>query len=128
MGFRRGLISAQIGFIIALIFILTLPTGIGLIVSFFFLGSYSATYALTDALMSSSAPTSLVGLALGVQTSLIGLGNTLGPVASGLLYERAPSLPLIASVLGLCVLILFTFLVPQPEREEVILKKPPIPS
>jgi predicted MFS family arabinose efflux permease len=120
LGFRRGLIGAQIAFIIALILILTLPTGIGLIIGFFFLGSFSATYALTDALMGSSAPTSFVGLALGVQTSLIGLGNTLGPVASGLLYDRAPNLPLIASALGLCVLILFTFLVPQPEKEEVL--------
>jgi MFS family permease len=120
LGFRRGLIGAQTAFIIGLILILTLPTGIGLVVGFFFLGSFSATYALTDALMSSSAPTSLVGLALGIQTSLIGLGNTLGPVASGLLYDRAPSLPLIVSALSLCVLILFTFLVPQPEKEEVL--------
>jgi MFS family permease len=108
--------------------ILALPSGIGLIVGFFFLGSFSATYALTDALMSSAAPTSLVGLALGVQTSLISLGNTLGPVASGLLYDRAPSLPLIVSALGLCILISFTFLVPQPEKEELLLKKPPNPS
>jgi MFS family permease len=128
IGFRRGLIGAQIGFIIAIILILALPSGIGLIVGFFFLGSFSATYALTDALMSSAAPTSLVGLALGVQTSLISLGNSLGPVASGLLYDRAPSLPLIVSALGLCVLILFTFLVPQPEKEELLLKKPPNPS
>lgn len=124
MGFRRGLIGAQIGFILALILILILPTGIGLIIGFFLLGSYSATYALTDALMSSSAPTGLVGLALGAQTTLISLGNTIGPVASGLLYDQTPILPLIASALGLCVLILLTFLVPQPEKEELLTRQP----
>jgi MFS family permease len=120
IGFRRGLIGAQIGFILALIMILILPTGLGLFIGFFFLGSYSATYALTDALMSSSAPTNLVGLALGVQTTLISLGNTLGPVASGFLYDQAPHLPLIVSAIMLVILILFTFLVPQPAREEAI--------
>jgi MFS family permease len=122
VGFRRGLIGAQIGFILALVIILILPTGLGLFIGFFFLGSFSATYALTDALMSSSAPTRLVGLALGVQTTLISLGNTFGPVASGLLYDQAPHLPLIVSALSLGILILFTFLVPQPEKEELLLR------
>lgn len=121
-GFRRGLIGAQVGAAVALILLLLSPTSIGLMISFFFLGSYIATFALTDGLMGSSVPTKLSGLAFGVQGTLIGFGSTLGPIASGLLYDQAPHYPLILSIAGLCVLIPLTFLVPQPEREDLLLK------
>jgi hypothetical protein len=82
----------------------------------FLMGSLYACHSLTDALIGRMVLPRLSGLAFGVIGLMYGLSLLLGPMAAGLLYEGSPSTPLVAAMLGLALLVVFTVALPRPFR------------
>jgi MFS family permease len=111
---RGGLIAALLSMVVSMGVLILSPTGWFLPMGVFLMGSLYAYHSLADALIGRIVLPRLSGLAFGVVGMMLGVSMMLGPTFAGLLYERSPSTPLVAAMLGLALLVVLTVALPRP--------------
>ncbi len=105
----RGALALMFG---TMSILLWLPHGAYLPIAFLMMGSMGASFPLTDALIGRVVDPKLSGLGFGMQSTLVGLAQTIGPLAAGHLYEGSPGWPMLFAVCTLPFIVLTSFALP----------------
>jgi len=100
---RLAYIFAQALMAVSLLLLLTTGSLPWVALAFFCRGSWNLARTMTSAQVSHVVDQAELGLAYGIGESVMALTLILGPLAAGLLYARAPSLPFQVSLILLAV-------------------------
>ncbi len=95
---RRGYLLAQVCLALSLILLLATTSQAWLFVVYFLRAGWNLAHTMAAAQVGRVVDAAELGLALGLTETMSSAATTVGPLAAGLLYARAPAAPFITSL------------------------------
>jgi predicted MFS family arabinose efflux permease len=102
---RNGLIISQIGMLLSMLILLTVPETPLIWLAYLFFGLFTTTNFIMVGMMASYMKNAVSGFAYGVQAAMMGLAIVMSSAAAGVLYQISSRVPYYTVVLGLLIVI-----------------------